>query len=465
MPISFADAIGNLFNRLGKVGLLVEQMRSYQNSQLTNMTDTSSGVVAQFNGESDIQAIMGSSYIGQLNLVGAVGSLAQSLASSTINRMVYRDNPRLGQTLESNNTVEAIKEVIRQMKVAGASVLAMTVTATPSSTITGTGTGVIVTSVRRPFDGVVLENSFTETIQITCSDDSYTGSASAGNESFDITGTALQGSPFDFNWPVGSGASSSLNAIGSASNDQGNLLNNSDYEDWTTNKPDNWELVTGTAGTHIAEETSIVYDSTGALRIIGDGSTLVQLRQKFNDTDGTNSNLDPATQYSFNVFMRRGGTAVSSGTMIIDLVDTNGIVIQDENGTNNSLTFDLTTLTTVYTAFNGVFRTPRDLPAVVYIRMRLSVAVPTGQTVYADRGSLGVMSQAYVSGPYVSLHSGSIPFLIGDYGTVAVTNSRGSGGSLDTWQTLMARLLPEMISEEFLLPSSSAPSIADTLIG
>lgn len=468
MALSFASAVGNLFNRLGKAALLIKQMRSYQTSQLANMTDTVNGVVAQFNAEPDVQALMGNQYIGLLNSAAGVGNFAQGLAASTLNRMIFRDNPQLSQTLQAQTTLSSLKELIRQMKAASASVLAMTI-ATTNGSFTGTGNGAINSSVRRPSDGLVLENTFAETLRLTCTSDSYDGSATAGNESLALTGTGRETNVFAFNWPLGSDASTSLNAIdGNEDNSAGNLLTNSGFEDFTSNVPDNWDLEVGTAGTHVFQEVTLIYDPSGgeALRILGDGSNLTQIRQPFNDSTGTVGALEPATQYSFNVWARRDGVAPGAGVLTVDLWnETTGAVINDNNGTPNSFTIDLTGLTTSYLPQRGVFRTPSILPSTIYLRMRLSTALTTGRSVYFDKASLGLMTQAYTSGPYVAVHAGSTPFLIGDLGTIAVTNSRGAAGVLDTWQTAFTRLFPEMLSSELLIPSSSVPTIADGLIG
>src|SRR5262245_58309522 len=137
--LSFSDAVGNLFNRLGSVAAMLSQLRSYQLAQKTVMVDTSSGIVAQYNAEADLQAEIGDNYLGILSSAGGgVLSVAQQLSSYTVNRMVYRDNPKLNQTLTTGDTLTSIREVIRQMKVAGATVLAQTVTAAPTG-FTGTG--------------------------------------------------------------------------------------------------------------------------------------------------------------------------------------------------------------------------------------------------------------------------------------------------------------------------------------
>ncbi len=97
-------------------------------------------------------------------------------------------------------------------------------------------------------------------------------------------------------------------------------------------------------------------------------------------------------------------------------------------------------------------------------RMTAGNALTTGRSVYMDRASLGEMTQLYISGPYFAVHSGATAFEVTDFTTVAITNSRGSGSSLDSWQTLWSRLFPEALASELLLPSSSVPTVSDALI-
>jgi len=465
--LSFGDAVGNLFNRLGKLAALIENAAASQATQRTALTDATSGATAQFDGEPDLQAILGAGYVNALNAIGAaVGPLAQQVARATVDRMVFRDSPRPGQTLTQQAVADSIAEIIRQMKLAGATVLAQTVTATPAA-FTGGGNGVCVASVRRPLDGLVLEHAFAEDILLTVTADSYTGSRRAGNESLRADGEGAQNNVFAFDWPLGSGGRLTFSAVDAGTdNGAGNLLTNGDFEDWTSNVPDQWEITTGTAGTHVFDENSIVFDGESALRLTGDGTTAVALRQAFDDSAGTRGKLKSLTQYAVNGWLRRDGTAAAAGTLIVELVDAEGDVIQDEAGNANTFTINLTALSTVYTAYNGVFRTPDVLPDEIYLRLRIGTALTSGRSVYLDRLGMAPMGQLYTGGPYLIVFSGSTPFVAGDFTTVAVTNSRGAAGTLNTWQTALFRLLDPLVSQnEFLFPSSSSPTISDNLIG
>lgn len=463
--ISFANATGNLFNRIAKAGLIVKQNLSSQSSQKTNYTSTSTGLVAQLNADPDIQALVGAGYIGALAGSESDCALAASVARAALDRAVFLDNPRINQTLTQSNIPDSLVEVIRQMKQAGATVLAMTIGATPTA-FTGTGNGVVVASTKRPLDGLVMENSFAETLLLTCTQDSYTGGVTAGNEIFALTGAGSQGDVFAFNWPLGSNANVNLSAInGAADNTSGNLLTNSGFDTFTVaNTPDKWTIVTGTAGTNIFSESSLVFAGAKALRLLGDGTTLIDIKQQFNNAAGTTGALSPITQYGVALWMRRDGVAAGAGQIVVDLIDGNNAVINDQNGVPNTFTIDLTALGTAYTAYTAAFRTPEVLPAQQYLRIRMTTALSNGRSVYLDQLSFGVMTQAYTGGPFASVHAGSVNFAQNDYATIAVTNSRGAGGTLSTFQTLLFQFFPEIAQSELLFPSSASPSISDSLI-
>lgn len=466
MPLSFADVTGALFNRLGRLGKVLSAARTHQDAQYINLVSLTDGAVGQFNSEPDVQSLIGSTYIGVLNSIGGnVGGLMQSIAANTLNRMIYRDTPQLNQNLTGSNLDASLLELISQMEDANAFVLAMTVAAAAATFQPNmVGNGVMTVSVKRPSDGRTLENSFAETLTFTCDSDSYEDGATAGNESFTVRGEGDQSDLFAFDWPLGSNASTGINVIdGNTDAGAGNILTNSGFTDWTSGALDNWEVVAG--GSQFSQEVSLSYDGGSALKITGDGTTNISIRQEFGDgTAGTSGTLTGVTQYSVNVFMRRDGTTPGAGVLTIDLIDQDGNTTVDENNVANSFTVDLTALTVNYLPYNGVFRTPYIMPDELYLRIRISTALTSGRAVYLDKLSMGLMTQLYTSGPYVAGHSGSVPFRNGDQTTTEVTNSRGAAGTLDTWQTCFARLFPTVYSSELLLPSSATPNLSDDLI-
>lgn len=468
--ISFTDATGNLFNRWGRLGKVISALMSYQSSQYTNLIDETSGIVPQFNTEPDIQAQVGGSYIGQLDTPGSIGGLMQTVAISTVNRVVYRSDPLYDLTLTQEATLESIYEVIRQMKVAGATIPAVTIAAVvqPFASFptvpANVGNGNVVVSVYRPEDGLMLQNSFSETVRITCNADSYDDQTSAGNESFIVTGEGAQTNFFAFNWPLGSNGQTGLNAIdGTSDQSNGNFMVNSGWDAWTDGLPDNWSLTVGTAGTDFLEETGNVFGSSSAIKLVGDGATLITFRQQFNSDTGTSLTLVPQAQYAANVYARRDGVAPSQGVLVVELVDDGNNVLLDFAGAPCQFSIDLTTLTVFYAGFGGAFRTPEIMPDTYYLQFRMTTALESGRSVYLDLSSLGVMSQLYTSGPFFAVFAGSVPFATGDLTTVQITNSFGAGGTQNTWAVLLNKLLATQ-EQDIIFPYSSSPTISDDLI-
>lgn len=475
------------------MGLALSQIRSYQASQVTNLvggnppTGGPASLVGQFVSEPDVQALIGAAWVSILNGVTG-GSAMQSLAEQTLNRIVYRANPRLAQTLQQLATLDSVDEFLRQLNTQEFGVRGHDSIAATANTIGGNpatffsqkdraltpGNGAVVTSVRRPSDGVLYENQYAETLDVVITGDSFTGGGTQFQEGYTVKGVGKQTDPFAFDWPLGSdGQVSGTSIDGRSSNGGGNILANSGFDAFTANIPDKWERVTGTAGTHIFEETSLVFQGGKALRITGgldsqSNPVLTQLRQKFGDsTLGTGGSLEPLSQYSFCIWARSDGTAAAAGQWTIDLVDVNGNVVNDAGipGIANSLTIDLTTLAIPYRPFRLMVRTPLVLPSTLYWRMRHPTgnALTNGRSVYFDLGGLGLANQVYTGGPWVGVHSGSVPAKNNDLATITCTNSR-SGGSLNTFQTLLFRLFYPLFEQNEIIVPIRGNQIPDSLI-
>lgn len=468
--INFNDVPGAYFDALGRLGKVLSEMRTYQAAQLGNLKTNADNAIVQYNAEPDIQAVLGGAYIGILNAPGSVAGTLQTMAVQYLNRVVFRDFPRNQQNLLQLNTPSSVSYLIQQMEEQGQTVLKQIVTATAdlfTANANNTGNGAVVATVTRPVDGRDQENLYAEQLTVLCTSDSYIGGATEGNEGFTVTGEGDEPDQFAFDWPLGSNCNTVTTAIdGTVDQGSGNFLVNSGYDTWTGNTPDNWTIETGTAGTQIFKETTLTFGSGNALRLLGDGATLTAWYQPFDDTTGTTSTLDELTQYAYCVWVRRDGVAAASGQLAIELVDSSGNVILDAAGNANRFTIDLTGLTVFYAPYGGVFNTPHIMPDAYWIRCRLTAgnALTSGRSVYFDRGGLGVTTQLYTGGPALAVFSGSTAFVQGDYVYVTTTNGRGSGGTLDTFQTLWFLLYTEAQDNEILLPSSNAPTISDTLI-
>lgn len=195
-----------------------------------------------------------------------------------------------------------------------------------------------------------------------------------------------------------------------------------------------------------------------ALELDSDGSQLTTLNRQVT--------LEPLTQYAFNLWAL-ADVVPAAGVITVDLVDgIGGSVIADQAGTNNSFTFTGAGLTTGFVAKNGTFRTPRVLPELVYLRIRISTAVSSGTSVFIDHAALVKMVELYPGGPFAAGFSGKTPLRRGsdqvaaDAFTITVTNDRAG-----KFQEHFERNF-SMREKGLLLPSKTDASEtqADTLV-
>lgn len=410
---------------------------------------------------------------------------AASLIRDTLGAMVNLD-----QGLPEDDAIQpaaALAYLLNQMY--GGSLSAPTATLQQSTVSIGAQTNVN-TPVGNPVfvlssknvQGQVLQLIFPETITFTAATDSQRGAA-PGNESIRYAGFPAINSPFSQLYPGGSGCSGSLSLVdGSKSNATGNLLVNGDFTQFNgsnANYPDNWVVVTGTAGTQILNGTSThAYSPTvagvagGSLAWVGDSATLTKITQSFNTpvstlngVGGTPAILVPDNQHAFNFWGIIPAGIPTAGVLRVSLQDGAGNILNDDFGTANSTSFDLHALSVgnAFFNFNGTFRTPANLTTQTTpfkIVVELTTALTTGFTLYTSRTADALMTSLYTGGPSIVGFSGKNRVLAGlmpDQWTVAITNTMGK---LQQW---MDRVFG-MRAVGLQCPYASSPSVADTLI-
>lgn len=431
---------GGLFTRLGKYLNIINVVNTHRGTTLVADIDE---LGDNYNDDRDLYSGVEQAFSGYQS--SATGFLARlrSKARETVIEQVNDDNPLTEKTLTA-----ALTELIAQMVDNSATVDKNTVGASVSTGASNNGDGVLVVLCKRG-DGRATENQFAEDLVVTCTSDAQV-SGTAGAETFRARGEATVTNALSFDYPGGSGANRTLSAILATTDDgNGNLLTNSDFEDFTTaNTPDNWTIAVGSAGSDIKEDNSDQYSGSKCLEFDGDGATLSQIYQAVE--------LEPNTRYSFNCFIKFDSTP-AAGDLVIDLHDGSSVIADDESN-DNTATVDLTGVGTSFESFSGSFVTPRVLPSTIRLRVRLSTAVSSGSSLFIDHLSLGEMVETYAGGPAIAIHSGASDFVVGDKFTVAATNN-GAGSFVDGFEKLF-----EMRSKGLLLPSDSSGTISDGLI-
>lgn len=391
----------------------------------------------------------------------AAGSLV-SLARQTVTEMIEADVPGV-RGLDA-----CLVELRRQMLVSGDSVQDCLVTATSANAGTPVGTGVVVLTTKRG-DGLVQENLIAEVGRLTCTADSHTGGRTAGQESFTYVGARNLASTFDHDWPQGSNASLTLTCVspGQDASAAGNLLTNGDFEDWTGSplQPEHWAISGGAWATEVSQNATgisgfgLLFAAAATPRVY----TVFDSAESTGADAGTTAEPTPLRSYAVNLWLRRSAAALGAGTLRVRLTDPNNNVVADEQGVDNSFTIDLTTLTTAYTAFNGVFRLPAVYTAPA--KLEITVTVAADQSFLLDDVAFAPLSAPAASGlgtgPGVAVFRGATAWKAGDAKDITTTNDRGAATYNATFQALILRLLGR---PGFLLPSAGVPTILDDLI-
>lgn len=462
---------GGLFARIGVAGVGIREANLYLGS-----TDISAGglkstgvrannIFAQY--ASTLQKETDTLYSALASVRTALGgwkSYLQAQATQAIADQVIADVP-----LKDSQAVTVWTEIIRQM-VGGGTVYAPdndikynVVSASVAANV-GTGTGVAVASVKRP-DARNNEYVLAETIKILCTSDEGLG-ATARSEPFTVTGTDTQADQLAYNWPLGSGGSASVVAtdtdLDAQSGPAGQLLTNGNFTLFTVtaNVPDDWQVIVGAAGTDILQESSTVYRTGSAVEFVGTGgSPLSSIAQTFDTTGtGTSAALLPNTRYAINFFARKSAS-LAAGVLKVDLVDSTNTVITDPSGANLSYTVAHGTLTTSYAAYNTVFVTPAKLPTSYKLRLSISTALTSGESVFVDDLAMTEMTEVYAGGPLVAVFAGATNFLKNDSINVTIANDYGG-----QFQTYCQRMF-DLRSMGLQIPSDSGgtQTIAETL--
>jgi hypothetical protein len=454
MTINFTE----YFERIGAIGGLISDFNEFGN---TNAVTDTNNISQYFTGD-DLAMIDGfeSQQSSAQNAMNSYPAYWQGVAATIVNTMVLNDNP----LLTSTNTVASLQELIYQMQQNSQTVHQHL----SSFTITPTlleGNGVCVGNITTP-DGLNCQLAFVENVTIECTQDQNTSIGLAGNETFTAFGQVGY-APIAYNYPGGSGASVSTGAINAdGSNSFGTLLVNGDFESWTItpNIPDNWESLVGTPGTTILQG-STPYTGTYNLQFVGNGSELTSITQTFGlDTAAT---LAYGTSYAVNCWVKVSATP-AAGVLELSLIDENNNVINNQQGVPNTITKNLTGVSTTYLPVNGIFQLPQIVPTTVKLRISLSTALSAAHTVDVDRIALGPVTTLYAGGPSFAIFSGSIDFYAGennstpgDYFTLAVVNARPTNNNTFFW--LLDRLY-SLKQNNLVFPTSASPTQADTLI-
>jgi hypothetical protein len=456
MALSFADATGNLFNRLGRIFAGIDFCNIFlANGDLSAGGLKSVGIFTdriddQFDAARQdlVKNLYPSRDAARRSMDGFKQQLAV-MAREVLVQMVNDDHPLATPDLQF-----AMIELIRQMKAGTPQFVNANETTVSALDGTNYGTQRLIASVKGR-DGINREYVENEAITVVCVADANNGLVSPGNEEWVASGVSAVGS-LDWNWAKGSGSSVLLTSV--APDGPFNLIANGTMETFTvTDEPDLWTIDVGTPGTSIEMATE-PHTGTNNLRFIGNGSELTSVYQVFESETGTGFILQPSTVYG--VALHAKVSASATGVLEMAITDEAGVIIEDDQGVEQKVTQNMAALSVAYDTVFGFIITPKILPqGPLHFRVRMSTALSAGIELDIDDIILGEAVEAYPGGPWLFMIPGETRASIGDQHTVTITNSH-AGKFQDWFQRCF-----DMRSLGLQLPSSvSSETIQDSLI-
>ena len=457
------DGTDGLFTRLGTLIYFMDQVRTHQ----ANLKTLLANVQLEYSSADAwmIDALTGGIEY-RIEEAGGVLADVRAAAEKTLIEMCWKEANDVAnntQAMRSKTVYEALVWLIREMRKSSEDVNASTIS--KSSTTFGASNVAVgarfvwLTKTQNAILGGMTdyENIRGEVLEARCVLDSVSGAVNPGSEIIEVRGqVAYPG--LDYRFPAGSGTVTRLTTI-CASVDAGpmgqNILTNSDLEDQTTNLPDNWTIVTGTAGTHFSTETTAanVFRGSKSLKLIhGTGGTF-NIRQQLGSATGTFGRVTPDRPYVIAFAIKTDASA--AGVIRVSLKDGSGNIIDSGNAAYSyTLTASL-----AYTVVTQTIRTPINVPSTCYVHLESTTTI-SGGSAYIDEIIIAELISIAPGGQAIGMIAGSTDFRVDDSGRFYFTNDLAG-----KFQTGFDRLF-DLYGKGLQLPSdtTNTETISDTLI-
>jgi hypothetical protein len=422
MTIAFA----RLFTTQGLLCGALNEINTYRATTLAGRQTT---LVTQLVTSSVYGNLVSDAYTNRAAAVVSENSYVQSLQAMSLAALladVNADRPGTGTDLPS-----AVAELRRQMLIAGESLNDCPGTVVVASVGSPTGDPSFVFGTSEPVTGKVTDYLVPDVYLIQCTADrSQSGTSYA--ETFSLVGKTADSLPTDATYPSGTGLDTTVTLVDPATDES--IILNGGFDDWTvTNTPDNWTLGTSVvAGTHVFEKISDDPRGTAvtniSLRLVGDGTVLIKLRQTVT--------LLPNTAYSVQFRLKKvadPGTDWAVSLLLVDQAASPAQVTGNSSYANVITSGAATSVASNWTnVVTGVFMTPAVLPSTglqIEIRMHQSGSLTTAAIntaeCYVDHVSVVQTDPLYAGGPTLTGFSGLTESVVGDARTATVALTSG----------------------------------------
>lgn len=429
--------------RLGKLAGSLNEVNAYRGTTLVARVSTLEGQYTSVN--PSLTSALYSQFSSAVSAMDGWVGYTKTFASAVLLAEVQNSRP-----LVQASQPAAVAEWRRQMLIAGDSFNACPATLV-TATVAATGDPSIVTSGK---DGSGQEQDLIipDVYLIQCSQDKDNGSTKWA-EQFTIRGKPADSAATNYDYPTGSGYSSTVNAIDPAGNF--GIATDGSFTSWNGGSPNTltaWAAGTGcTYGVQLikATEDPRAASASASLELLGDGTAIPAVKQLL-------SGVRASATYAVNLRIKKVADPGTDWGITVRLVDGSGTLVGNAitSVTCGSLSANW------LNALNGTIITPAVLPAAVYLEVRMhqfgavgTAPVNTSQA-YVSHLSVSASSPLYTGGPRVSVFSGTVASVVTDSYTVTVTIT----GTLSSY---LIREIDRLVDLRSLSPLR-LPSVDDT---
>ena len=388
-------------------------------------------------------------------------NMLASFAQSAIIEEVNASNPSAGSGFAS-----CLTELVRQMTINSQTLQAAQCGETTTSIGSPTGDEAFVFGLVEGVTGVTSDYIIPDVMLMTCTQDSSHG-ATAYQEVFTIAGYPAVSPTTNYEYGTSTfGAGVNTTTTATDPSFQGGVVTDPGFAQWGTgpsaNTPTAWTIYSGVAGTNVFKATSDPRN-TGAfsLSLVGDGSTVVKVRQAVS--------LTPGTTYAMNYRVYMKTDESSHWQVSLSLTNSAGTAVSGPASYSNVLTSASSASLSGSWAnvYNANFVAPAIIPAGgLFLEIRLCLngsltsAAQAGANAYVDYISMIPETALYTGGPSLVIFSGQTAAVQGDARTATVTFSTGTiNGSLlrgiDRLTGGLAQYAPVLIPTTTGSPSQS----------
>ncbi len=268
-----------------------------------------------------------------------------------------------------------------------------------------------------------------DTLRIRCTSDSFQNAAVEGQETFAVSGNPAQSLWGPDTEPEGTGAAGALQTTIATS-----ILTDGEFENFTANDPDSWDIVSGVAGTHIFKDITAanVVRGSSSLQLKGDGVLAdIELKQDILFSQVVANQRYVCTFWVKSDINTGGGdvgdlnVSINADSPFSPNANTgdNFSTVSTDVQANEKIKIYAADFTTSFQLCHFFVNIRAEIPTSYHMRIKFHNTPTSGVSMWID--DLTFSPLTFVSGVGIAIAPGADPFVFNEKWTAVVSNTEG----------------------------------------